>query len=76
MWVVLYLQHLSHVVQSKSAVEEAVNALAWVHQASGLPPVSSLPLVQAALAGFIGSAKYAEGVFGPVKRISIERVPH
>ena len=49
--VVLYLQHLSHVVQSKSAVEEAVNALSWVHQALGLPPVSSLPLVQAALAG-------------------------
>eukprot|EP00731_Ephydatia_muelleri_P022428 Em0015g11a len=49
--IVLYLQHLSQSVQSKSAIEEAVNALSWLHQVSGLPPVSSLPLVQAALAG-------------------------
>ena len=50
--IVLYLQHLSQTVQSKSAIEEAVNALSWLHQVSGLPPVSSsLPSVQAALAG-------------------------
>lgn len=49
--IVLYLQHLNQSVQSKSAIEEAVNALSWLHQVSGLPPVSGLPLVQAALAG-------------------------
>ena len=38
-------------MQSKSAIEEAVNALSWLHQAPGLSPVSGLPLVQAALAG-------------------------
>ena len=49
--IVLYLQHLRQSVQSKSAIEEAVNALSWLHQAAGLLPVSGLPLVQAALAG-------------------------
>ena len=49
--VVLYLQHLSQSVQSKAAIEEVVNALSWLHQVAGLPPVSGLPLVQAALAG-------------------------
>ena len=29
-----------------------MNALSWMHQAAGLQPVSSAPLVQAALAGF------------------------
>ena len=38
-------------MQSKSAIEEAVNALSWLHQAAGLPPESGLPLVQVALAG-------------------------
>ena len=49
--VVLYMQHLGQSVQPKAAIEEVVNALSWLHQAAGLPPVSSLPLVQAALAG-------------------------
>eukprot|EP00731_Ephydatia_muelleri_P008089 Em0004g427a len=49
--IALYLQHLSESVESTSAIEEAVNALSWLHQAAGLQPVSGAPLVQAALAG-------------------------
>ena len=45
------MQHLGQSVQSKAAIEEVVIALSWLHQAAGLPPVSILPLVQAALAG-------------------------
>ena len=36
---------------SKSAVEVAANAASWVHQLSGLPPVSESPFVRATLAG-------------------------
>ena len=38
-------------VQLKSAIEEAEDALCWLHQVSGLSPVSCLSSVQAALAG-------------------------
>ena len=47
----LYLQHLGEIVQSKSAVEEAVNAVSWVHQISGLPAVTASPFVRATLSG-------------------------
>ena len=43
----LYLQHLGESVKSKSAVEEAVNAIGWVHQVSGLPPIAESPFVRA-----------------------------
>ena len=47
----LYLQHLGETVQSKAAVEEATNAIGWVHQLSGLPPIAASPFVRATLAG-------------------------
>ena len=47
----LYLQHLGEAVQSKSAVEEAVNAIGWVHQLAGHPPIAASPFVRATLAG-------------------------
>ncbi|KAL5470984.1 hypothetical protein EMCRGX_G029054 [Ephydatia muelleri] len=40
--IILYLQHLNEAVQSKSVIEEALNALSWLHQAPVLPPVSGL----------------------------------
>jgi len=41
--VVLYLQHLGVTKGSKAAIEEAVNAFAWVQSLSGLPsPTRSL----------------------------------
>jgi len=43
---VVYLQHLGETKQSKAAVEEAVNSLAWVHSLSGLPSPTKSPLVQ------------------------------
>ena len=47
----LYLQHLAETVTSKSAVEEAVNAIGWAHQLAGLPPVVGSPFVKATLGG-------------------------
>ena len=47
----LYLQHLGEKLHSSSAVQEAVNAIGWVHQLSGLDPVTQSPFVQATLAG-------------------------
>ena len=47
----LYLQHLDETVQSKSAVEEAVNAIGWVHQLSGRPSLTESPFVRATLSG-------------------------
>ena len=47
----LYLQHLGETVQSKSAVEEAVNAIGWVHQLSGRPSLTESPFVCATLSG-------------------------
>ena len=46
--LVLYLQHLSESIQSKSAVEEVVHAVSWLHQMAGL---SSIAIVQATLGG-------------------------
>lgn len=47
----LYLQHLGETVKSKSAVEEAVNAIGWVHQISGFSPIAESPFVRATLSG-------------------------
>ena len=49
--LVLYLQHLSESVQSKSAVEEVVHAVSWLHQMAGLPSIAGSPIVQATLGG-------------------------
>ena len=43
--------YLGETVGSKSAVEEAVNAVGWVHQLSGLPPIAESLFVRAALEG-------------------------
>ena len=47
----LYLQHLGETVKSKSAVEEAANAINWVHQTAGFPPVTESPFVCATISG-------------------------
>ena len=46
---VRYLQYLSEVSQSKSAVEEACNALSWMHACAGLPSVMADPFVRTTL---------------------------
>ena len=50
----LYLQHLSEKLHSWSAAQEAVNAIGWVHQWSGLDRVTQSPSVQATVAGLKG----------------------
>ena len=47
----LYLQYLGNTTESKSAVEEAVNAVGWVHQLTGYPAVSGSPFVRIVLEG-------------------------
>ena len=48
---ILYLQHLDKVTTSKAAVEEAHNALSWVHASPGLLPITLDPFVKATLEG-------------------------
>ena len=55
---ILYLQHLSESVQSKLVIEEAVNALSWLHPAA---PISGLLLVQASLARHRRELAHAKG---------------
>ena len=47
----LYLQHVGESTQAKSAVEEAVNAVGWIHQLSGIPPISGSSFVRATMDG-------------------------
>ena len=47
----LYLQHLAEQAKSKSAAEEAVNALAWVHGLAGANSPTSSSIVQETLQG-------------------------
>ena len=49
--LVLYLQHIGETVQSKSAVEEIVHAMTWLHNAAGIPSPSTNPIVSVVLAG-------------------------
>lgn len=49
--VALYLQHLAEQTKSKSAAEEAVNALAWVHGLAGINSPTNNPVVQKTLQG-------------------------
>ena len=47
----LYLQHLAELSKSKAAVEEACNALSWIHSSAGLTPPLVDPFVKATLEG-------------------------
>ena len=49
--VALYLQSIGQRLESKSAAEEAVNALTWVHSLAGLDSPTDRPFVQATLQG-------------------------
>ena len=49
--IALYLQSLGEKSQSKSAVEEACNAVVWVHSTAGLPTPTTSPFVKAMLEG-------------------------
>ena len=49
--VALYLQHLGDNLQSRAAVEEACNALAWVHATAGLPSPTVSPFLRTTLEG-------------------------
>jgi len=48
---VLHLQYLGEETRSKSAVEEACNAVAWVHTTAGQTPTITHPFIKATLEG-------------------------
>ena len=50
-YLVLYLQYLGDTQGSRSAVETAVNCIAWAHEMAGYPPISGVPIVAATLKG-------------------------
>ena len=50
-YLVLYLQYLGDTQGSWSAVETAVNCIAWVHDLVGYSPISGVPIVAATLKG-------------------------
>ena len=50
-YVALYLQHLAERAKSKSAVEEAVNALAWMHSLAGVNSPTDSSMVQETVQG-------------------------
>ena len=43
-YVALYLQYIGEISGSKSAVKEAVHAIAWIHSAAGVHSPISSPL--------------------------------
>ena len=47
--VAIYLQYLDNSTGSRAAVEEAVHAFAWIHQAAELPSPTNDPFVKAVL---------------------------
>ena len=49
--VALYLQHVGETAQTKSAVEEIVHALAWLHDAAGIPSPTTNPFIAVVLDG-------------------------
>ena len=49
--VALYLQSLGERSQSKSAVKEACNAIAWAHSTAGIPTPTASPFLKATLDG-------------------------
>ena len=49
--VALYLQQLGDTSKSKATVEEACNALAWIHSSSRLSSPTLCPFVQTTLEG-------------------------
>ena len=49
--VALYLQHIGETSKSKAAVEEAVHAMVWLHNAAGVPSPTANPFVTLILEG-------------------------
>ena len=49
--VTLCLHHLVETLESRSAAEEAVNALGWVHSLAGVPSPAAIPFVKTTLEG-------------------------
>ena len=50
-YLALYFQHLGNSTGSRVAIEEAVHAFAWIHQAAELPSPTNDPFVKAVLGG-------------------------
>ena len=69
----LYLQHIAQ-GGSKSAVEEAVNAISWLQQLAGEPCVSQSPIVKSVLAGLKHQLAVPKSKKEPVTVEMLERM--
>ena len=67
----LYLEHLARLTESKAAVEEAANAIAWVHEIAGLPSPTSHAAVQAIMEGVRCRYTEAKKKKDPVRRMKL-----
>ena len=47
----MYLQHLANTGGCLSTVEEATNAIAWLHEVACLPPITHSPIIRSTMAG-------------------------
>ena len=54
-YLALYLQYIGETSGSKSAVEEAVHAIAWIHSAAGVHSPTSSPFITITLEGLCRS---------------------
>ena len=75
----LYLQHLGDTTHSKAAIEEAVNAISWVHKLSGLPPITESPFIEAVRAGLqrmlAKPKKKKEPITADMLRLLVDSMP-
>ncbi|XP_019851172.1 PREDICTED: uncharacterized protein LOC109581484 isoform X2 [Amphimedon queenslandica] len=70
----LYLQHLGSLTQSRSAVEEATNAVSWFSQTAGYTSISQDPFVKMALAGLQRSLSKPRRKKEPVSPVMLKEM--
>ena len=73
-YVALYLQHLTEQMKSKSAAEEAVNALAWVHGLAGTSSPTNNAVVQKTLQGLKRTLAKPVQKKKPITKEMIEKI--
>ena len=72
--VALYLQHLAGQAKFKSAAEEALNALAWVHGLAGIYSPTNSPIVQETLQGLKRTLAKPVKKKKPITKEMIEKI--
>ena len=73
-YLALYLQYLGDTTGSRSAVEEAVYAISWIHHMAGLPSPSDSPFIQTVLAGLRRSLAKPTVKKEPITAVMLEHM--